>query len=64
MNATPRICPDKIECHQHGGSFRVTAQRILTHADDTKHVYLFARCCVGGGVDHEFAEYLRPAEAA
>jgi hypothetical protein len=57
------IVPSHITCHQHGDDCRVEAQRILEHDDGTRHVYLFATCGRRTALrQHEFAEYLRPAE--
>lgn len=60
----PRPSPPRfIRCGQHGGSAAVEAQRILTHADGTKHVYVFATCGARTSLrPHEFGEYVRAAE--
>lgn len=58
----PRIVPSHIQCMQHGGRHAVTATRILTHEDGTRHVHAFATCGGRGLPEHEFGVYLRPAE--
>ena len=63
VGSPPRIVPTEIQCFQHGGMCPVHAQRYVTHIDNTRHVYAFARCGIGGGPHHEFGEWVSEIEA-
>ena len=53
-----RPIPRSIKCYQHGDVCDVIAQRILTHEDDTRHLYVVAICGERTSLrPHEFAEH-------